>query len=120
MFRPAILVLNFGNSVSSTPGDPGKLEAGDQFLFGGFRAEFQNFARLASKRFADCFECRETDRLGFPGFEDGQVLRRDAHGLRQVIQPHFPLRQNDVEIHDDGHKLKRLIPVPPEFSGLHP
>jgi hypothetical protein len=47
-------------------------------------------------------------------------LRRDVHGGGQIIQPHFALGENHVEIDDDGHKLKRSVPVPPEFSGLRP
>jgi hypothetical protein len=30
-------------------------------------------------------------------------LRRDVHGLGQIIQPHFALRENHVQIDDDGH-----------------
>jgi hypothetical protein len=47
-------------------------------------------------------------------------LRRDVHGLGQIVQPHLPLRKNHVQIDDDGHKLKRSVPVPPGFSGLRP
>jgi hypothetical protein len=47
-------------------------------------------------------------------------LWRDVHGCGQVIQPHFPLREDHVEIDDDGHGIKRSMPVPPEFSGLRP
>jgi hypothetical protein len=47
-------------------------------------------------------------------------LRRDVHGGGQIIQPHFSLRENHVEIDDDGHKFKRSIPAPPESSGLRP
>ncbi len=74
--------------------------------------EFQNFPRLAVERFADRFERGEADGLGLAGFEDGQILRRDVHGLGQIVQPHFALRENHVEIDDDGHKLKPSIPVP--------
>jgi hypothetical protein len=47
-------------------------------------------------------------------------LRRDIHGGGQIVQPHLALRENHVQIDDDGHKLKRSIPVLPEFSGLRP
>jgi hypothetical protein len=47
-------------------------------------------------------------------------LRRDADGIGQIVQPHFPLCENHVQIDNDGHKLKRSVPAPPEFSGLHP
>lgn len=97
-----------------------KLAPGGHFLFGGFRAEFQNFAGLAFERFANGFERGEADGPGLAGFEDGQVLRRDVHGGGQIVQPHFALRENHVQIDDDGHKLKRSIPVPPESSGLRP
>jgi hypothetical protein len=90
------------------------------FPFGGFGAELQNFPRLAIERFANRLKRGEADGLGLAGFEDGQVLRRDVHGLGQIVQPHFALRQNHVEIDDDGHKLKPSIPVPLEFSGLRP
>jgi len=73
------------------------------FPFRRFRAEFQNFPRLAVERFADGFERGEADGLGLAGFEDGQILRRDVHGLSQIVQPHFALRENHVEIDDDGH-----------------
>ena len=91
-----------------------------QFLFGGFGTEFQDFPRLAVERFADRLERGEADGLGLAGFEDGQILRRDVHGLGQIVQPHFALRENHVEIDDDGHKLKPSIPVPLESSGLRP
>ena len=73
------------------------------FLFGGFRPEFQNFAGLAFERFANGFERGEADGPGLAGFEDGQVLRRDVHGGGQIVQPHFALRENHVQIDDDGH-----------------
>jgi hypothetical protein len=47
-------------------------------------------------------------------------LRRDVHGSRQIVKPHFPLGEDHIQIDDDGHKLKRSVPVPPEFSGLRP
>jgi len=89
------------------------------FLFGRFRAVFQNFSGLALQVFADGFERGETDGLGLAGFEDGQVLRRDVHAVGQIVQPHFALRENHVEIDDDRHKLKPLIPVPRGFFVLH-
>ena len=73
------------------------------FLFGGFGTEFQDFPRLAAERFADRLERGEADGLGLAGLEDGQILRRDVHGLGQIVQPHFALRENHVEINDDGH-----------------
>jgi hypothetical protein len=82
------------------------------FLLCRFRPEFQNFAGLAIQRFADRLERGEADGLGLAGFEDGQVLRRDVHGVREIVQPHFALREHHVEIDDDGHKLKPSIPVP--------
>jgi hypothetical protein len=39
-------------------------------------------------------------------------LRRDVHGGCQIVQPHFALGENHIQIDDDGHKLKRSIPVP--------
>ena len=80
------------------------------FLFGGFGAEFQNFAGLAVERFADGLERGETDGLGLAGFEDGQILRRDVHGVGQIVQPHLPLRENHVEIDDDGHNYLTANP----------
>jgi hypothetical protein len=73
------------------------------FLFGRFGAEFQNFAGLAFERLANGFERGETDGPGLAGLEDGQVLRRDVHGLGQIVQPHFALGKNHVQIDDDGH-----------------
>ena len=90
------------------------------FLFRGFRAEFQNFAGLTFERFADGLERRETDGFGLTGFEDGQILRRDADGVGEVVQPHFALREHYIEIDYDGHNLKPSILVPPEFSALRP
>jgi hypothetical protein len=43
-------------------------------------------------------------------------LRRDIHGVRQIVEPHFPLRQDDIQIDDDGHKIKSSTPAPREFS----
>jgi len=69
---------------------------------------------------ANGFECGEPDGPGLAGFEDGQILRRDVHGGGQIVQPHFALGENHVQIDDDGHKLKRSIPVPPAFCSLRP
>jgi hypothetical protein len=87
-------------------------------LYRGFRTKFQNIARLAFERFANRFERRETDGLGLAGFEVGQIGRRDVHGFSQLIQPHFPLREDHVEIDNDGHNLKPSIPVPVEVPAL--
>ena len=75
-------------------------------LFPGFRAIFQNLAGLAFEMGANGFQRGKTDGPGLAGLEDGMILRRDVHGFRQVIQPHFPLGENHVEIDDDGH-IKR-------------
>ena len=69
---------------------------------------------------ANGFQRGETDGPGLASLEDGQILRRDVHGRRQIVQPHFALGENHVQIDDDGHKLKRSVPVPLEFSGLRP
>jgi hypothetical protein len=73
------------------------------FLFGGFGAKLQNFARLAIERFTDGFQRGETNGPRLASFEDGQVLRSDPDGVRQIIQPHFPLGEDHVQIYDDGH-----------------
>src|ERR1700722_1913482 len=88
------------------------LASRDQFLLCSFRTEFQDFSRLAVERFTNRFERGEADGLGLAGFEDGEILRRDVHGLGQIVQPHFALRENHIEIDDDRHKLKPSIPVP--------
>ena len=85
-----------------------------------FGSVFQNLPRLAVEMFADGFQRREADGLRLAGFEDGKILRRDVHAIGQVVQAHFALGENYVEIDDDGHKLKRSIPVPPGFFGLRP
>jgi len=77
-----------------------------------FRPVFQNVAGLAVEVLAYGFERGEADGFGFAGFEDGQVLRSYVHGLGQIVQPHFALGENHVEIDDDGHKLKPSTPVP--------
>ena len=66
------------------------------------RAVFQNVAGLALEMFADGFERGEADGLGLAGFEDGQVLRGDVHAVGQIVEPHFPLGENHVEIDDDA------------------
>jgi hypothetical protein len=38
-------------------------------------------------------------------------LRGDVHAIGQIVQPHFALGENHVEIDDDGHKLKPSVPV---------
>ena len=88
------------------------------FTFRGFRAEFQNFAGLTVKRLANGFQRGETDGLSLSGLEDGKILRGDVHGFGQFVEPHFPLREDHVEINDDGHKLKRSMPVPLEVPAL--
>ena len=95
------------------------LDARGLRLFPGFRTIFQNVGGLAVEMGANGFERGEADGPGLAGLEDGKILRRDVHGGGQIVQPHFALRENHVQIDDDGHKLKRSIPVPPEFSALH-
>ena len=68
--------------------------------------------------FANGFERGEADGFGLAGFEDGKILRRDVHAIGQIVQPHFPLRENHIEIDDDGHKIKWSIPVPLVIPGL--
>jgi len=116
-----VLFRHASNLTASAPISKWKKSSARRaFPFRGFRTEFQNVAGLAVERLANRFQRGETDGLGLAGFEDGQVWRRDVHRRRQFVQPHFPLRQNHVKIDDDGHKLKRSIPVPLEFSGLRP
>ena len=62
-----------------------------QFLFLGFRTIFQNVGGLAFEMGANGFERGETDGPGLASFEDGKILRRDVHGFRQIVQPHFAL-----------------------------
>src|ERR1035437_3318400 len=76
------------------------------------RAVFQNFAGLALQVFANGCERGEADGFGLAGFEDGEVLRGDVHAIGQIVQPHFALGENHVEIDDYGHKLKPSIPAP--------
>jgi hypothetical protein len=74
-------------------------------LVGGFRAILQNFAGLAVQVFADGFEGGEADGAGATGLENGKVLGRDVHGVGQVVQAHFALGEDDIQIDDDGHGL---------------
>jgi hypothetical protein len=67
---------------------------------------------------ANCIEGRETNRFGLAGFQDGQILRRDVDGIRQIVQPHFPLRQHYVQIDDDRHKLNGQFLFLPDFSAF--
>ena len=41
--------------------------------------ELQQISRLAVERFADRFQGAEAHRLGFPGFQDGEVGQGDVH-----------------------------------------
>jgi hypothetical protein len=77
----------------------------DLRLGGGFGAIFQNVAGLAVQVFADGFERRETNGASPAGFEDGEILRRDVHAVGQIVQAHFALGQDDIQIDDDGHGL---------------
>lgn len=76
-------------------------------FFRRFRPVFQNISRLTFEVFANGFERGKANGPGLAGFEDGKILRRDVHAVGQIVQPHFPLGENHVEIDDDGHKLKR-------------
>ena len=67
---------------------------------------------------ADGFQRGEADGFGLAGFEHGKILWRDVHAISQIVQPHFPLREHDVEIDDDGHRLKPSAPVPLVILGL--
>src|ERR1017187_7577137 len=89
--------------------------------------------------FANGCERGKADGPGLAGFEDGKILRRDVHTVGQIVQPHFALGENYVEIDDDGHikrkaewrngtsrgarfnssfHVKPSIPVPPVIPAL--
>ncbi len=42
-----------------------------------------------------------------PAFRTGEILRGNADLLRQFIEPHLPLSQHDIEIHDKAHGSDR-------------
>ncbi len=69
--------------------------------------------------FADGFQRGKADGPGLAGFEDGQVLRGDVHAVGQIVQAHFALGKNHVEIDDDGHiKRKEECRMQNEETGL--
>jgi len=81
---------------------------------------FQDVPRLAVEVFADCLQRGEADGSRLAGFEDGEIWGGDVHAVGEVVQTHFALGEDHVEIDDDGHKFKPSIPVLPESSGLRP
>ena len=85
-----------------------------------FRAIFENFPRLTIEVTADGFQSGEADGFRFAGFENRQILRRDIYGAGEIVEPHFPLGEDDVQIDDDRHKFRSSIPVLPGFCGPRP
>ena len=63
----------------------------------------QQVAWFAVEVFADGFEGGEADGFGFASFQDGEVLRSDADGGSEVVQPHFAFRHHDVQVNNDWH-----------------
>jgi hypothetical protein len=63
----------------------------------------EQVARFAVEVFADGFEGREADGFGFACFQDGEVLRSDADGGSEFVQPHFSFRHHDVQVNNDWH-----------------
>ena len=55
---------------------PGYVGAASLFLF-FILSVFQNIPGLAVKGFADGFQGRESDRVRFSGFQDGEIVHLD-------------------------------------------
>jgi len=83
-----------------------------------FRAIFENFPRLTIEMTADGFQSGEADGFRFAGFENRQILRRDIYGAGEIVEPHFPLGEDDVQIDDDRHKLDRQFLFFLDFAAL--
>jgi len=55
--------------------------------------------------FANGFQGGKPYRLRPARFEHGKVLGCDVHRFSQIVEAHFALSENDVEIDDNGHGL---------------
>jgi len=80
----------------------------ERFFPAGVGAVFQDVPRLAVQVFADRFERGETDGARLAGFEDGEILRGDVHAVGEVVQAQLALGEDDVEVHNDWHRLQTV------------
>jgi len=67
---------------------------------------------------ADGFEGGETDRSRATGLEHAEVLRRDTHGIGQIVQAPLPLRQHNIEVDDNRHVFLRMALLELHGEGL--
>ena len=81
---------------------PGYVGAASLFLF-FILSVFQDSPGLADQGFAGGFQGRDSDRVRFSGFQDGEIRHRDADVLRQFSDAHFAFCQHDVYIDDYCH-----------------
>ena len=70
-----------------------------------FRAVLQQITGLAIQRFAQGIQRAEPHRLGFSGFQNGQVLLADTDHAGQLVGFHISSRQHDVEIYLNRHEV---------------
>ena len=94
--------LAFSYGQGSLPGSAGLVP--DPSPGAATSPVFEEVAWLALERCADRIEGREADSLDLAGFQQGQVGERDSDRFGKVGHRHFPLREHDVDIDDDGHQ----------------
>jgi hypothetical protein len=79
-------------------------------LFSLIRPVFQYVSGLAIQSFANCLQCRETNRFGLPGFENGKVRLGDAYLFSQLAGGHLSFGHHYIQIYYDGHNSV-LLPL---------
>jgi hypothetical protein len=63
----------------------------------------KNVTGLAFEMFANGIQGGKADRLGFSGFENGQILFSDADQPGKLIGFHFALRQDHIQVYNYRH-----------------
>ena len=65
---------------------------------------FENIPGLTLEKFANGVEGGQADSFHLAGLDEGEVLLRDAHKLRQVLGFDLVSGRHDVKVDDDGHE----------------
>src|SRR5438270_12670626 len=66
-------------------------------------SKFQEVARLAGERLADCRKRRKADRARLAGLEDREIGQRHSNLVREFGQCHPPIVEQVVELDGDRH-----------------
>lgn len=69
------------------------------------RRVFKDVAGLTLKNGTNSLECIEANALDLSGFKQRDILFGQVNSASKLLRAHLALREHDIEIDDDGHRL---------------